>query len=98
MKHKKAESLLTEGVSAFYFLSIPFTTSCIYTSVYSQLVAITMYAIFHKIITKTFIFSLTIFIICFFFEPYASFLTHLCMYRFNKTCLNLQIHRCKGED
>lgn len=55
MKHQKAESLLPEGVSAFYFLSIPFTTSCIYTSVYSQLVAITMNAIFFKIITTFFI-------------------------------------------
>ncbi len=63
MKHKKAESLLTEGVSAFYFLSIHFTTSCIYTSVYSQLVAITMYAIFHKIITNFFYFSFKLYAI-----------------------------------
>jgi len=68
IKHKKAESLLTEGVSAFYFVSIPVTTRCNYISAYPHLVAIIMYAIFHKIITKNLITSLSIFIICFFFD------------------------------
>ena len=54
-----------------------------------------MYAIFHKIITKNLLFFLSIFIVCFFFEPYASFLTHLYTYKFRKLCPDLQIHRGK---
>ncbi len=84
-----------QEVRPFYFIRIPVATSCNYTSVYSQLVAISMYAIFPKIITKNLLFSLSIFILCFFFEPYASFLTHLCMYKFRKVCLDLQIHKGK---
>lgn len=50
-KQQKAESLISQGIQPFYFISIPVTTSCNYASVYPQLVAINMYAIFHKIIT-----------------------------------------------
>lgn len=76
---EKLKPLYVNGFKLFILLAYPLQQDAIIFPSYPHLVAIIMYAIFHKIITKNLLFSLSIFIICFFFEPYASFLIHLCI-------------------